>query len=245
LLPLPQGDTFAEGEIWVHFIDVGQADAILIRSREHAVLIDAGTRASSNTLQTYLESVGITTLDVVIATHPHYDWMPDTYHSTQAFDRMLDALERNGLQYTTIAAGDVMDLGIIQMTAVAPNSSGYRTPNNYSIVMRMEHGNTTFLFTGDAETLSENEILGAGWNIRSDVLQAGHHGSRTSTSQAFLDAVQPRFVAISVGAGNRYGHPHAEVMDRLQAASFVEEIFRTDERGTIVFVTNGTDIYLE
>jgi len=246
-------------EIFVHFIDVGQADAILIQSNEHAVLIDAGVTGTVSAIQEHLERHNVSTLDVVVATHPHADhiggmaeiidrfdvhaiWMPDVTHTTRTFERMIDAVERNGLDVNLTEAGDVLELGPIHMTAVAPNGSGYNSLNDYSIVFRLHYGETSFLFTGDVEVLGENEIVDAEWYIRSDVLQAPHHGSRTSSSERFLDAVQPQIAVISVGANNRYGHPHGIVLDRLADRDI--QIKRTDELGTIIFVTDGTGISL-
>ncbi|MCL2398250.1 MAG: MBL fold metallo-hydrolase [Defluviitaleaceae bacterium] len=247
-----------EGEISIHFIDVGQGDSILIQSADHAVLIDAGPSSAAQNIINHLEYVGVSTIDFVVATHPHADhigsmpgildrfdvrevWMPDRYHTTATFDRFLDAIERNGLQYTAVMAGDILSAGDIQMTVVAPNSSGHGGLNDYSISLHMQFGQTSFLFTGDMEAISEVEVLEAGWNIQSTVLEVSHHGSRTSTTEAFLDAVNPEIAVISVGAGNRYNHPHREVMDRLYERGI--QVLRTDELGTIILVTNGETVY--
>ncbi|MCL1987690.1 MAG: MBL fold metallo-hydrolase [Firmicutes bacterium] len=247
------------GEIWVHYIDVGQGDSILIRSAENAVLIDGGTAAASNNVVYYLEELGITTLDYVVATHPHSDhigglsavfdrftvrelWLPDVTQDTNTFERFLDAALRNNIEVTTVLAGDLLSAGKIQMTAVAPNANFYANTNDYSIVLHMQHGNTAFLFTGDAEELSENEIIVAGFNISANVLKVGHHGSTTSSSTAFLDAVNPNVAVIQVGAGNQFGHPNWRIMERLEERGI--EVFRTDELGNIVIITDGNSIYL-
>ena len=250
--------TVPQGEIWVHFIDVGQGDSILVQSADNAVLIDAGPTAAGQVIINYLVGLGIETLDYVVATHPHLDhiggmpmvldrfevremWMPDVAHDTDAFERLLDTIERNNLEITTIQAGANLSAGIIQMNAVAPVRSGYGNLNDYSIVLRMQHGQTSFLFTGDAETISENEMVASGVNLRSTVLNAGHHGSRTSSTDAFLDAVDPYFAVISAGADNQFNHPHTEVLERFYQRGI--DVFRTDEMGTIVFFTDGVDIY--
>ena len=248
-----------DGEIRVHFIDVGQGDSILVQSTDHAVLIDAGPPAASQSLVRYLEELGIRALDYVVATHPHSDhiggmsrvldrffvhelWMPDVAHDTATFEQFLDAIERNDLEITTVQAGDVLSAGPISMTVVSPNRSGYGNLNDYSIVLHMQYGRTSFLFTGDAEALSENEMIAAGWNLQADVLNVGHHGSRTSTTDSFLDAVYPQIAVISLAAGNQFNHPHPEVLDRLTQRGI--EILRTDELGTIVMSTDGEYFYL-
>ena len=248
-----------DGEIRIHFIDVGQGDSILVHSRDHAVLIDAGPTAAGQGLAAYLDHFGITVLDYVVATHPHADhiggmppvldrfevielWVPDVSHDTATFERFLDAVERNGLEITTVQAGATLSAGPIQMTAVAPIRSGHSNLNDYSIVLHMQYGNTSFLFTGDAEAVSENEMVASGRNLRADVLSVGHHGSRTSSTDSFLDAVMPSAAIIQVGAGNQFGHPHQEVLDRLAVRGI--RVLRTDEMGTIVLSTDGVDIYL-
>jgi competence protein ComEC len=126
------------------------------------------------------------------------------------------------------------------VTVLAPNSSGYEDSNDYSIVLKVVFGSTSFLLTGDAEAQSEREMVSAGRDLSASVLKIGHHGSGTSTSQAFLDKVNPRFAVISAGKDNKYGHPAQETMDRLKAMEI--PVFRTDEQGTIVVTSNGRDI---
>ena len=247
----------AEGYVWVHFIDVGQGDSILIRTADNAVLIDSGPRQAESNIIEYIQSLGITTLDVVVGTHPHADhigskqgilnafdvlevWMPDVTHTTRTFERFVDAIYENNIEVNLTTAGDRLQAGQIQMTAVAPITGGHRNLNDYSIVLHMQFGQTSFLFTADGEDYTENKILAAGTNIRSDVMLVGHHGSRSSSSDAFLDAIQPSIGVISVGADNTYGHPHGVVMDRLNERNL--EILRTDEMGTVVLISDGTTV---
>ncbi|MCL2528050.1 MAG: MBL fold metallo-hydrolase [Defluviitaleaceae bacterium] len=248
------------GEIRVHFIDVGQADAILIQSADNAVLIDAGARNAERIILPYLESVGVTALDVLVGTHPHADhiggaagildamevrevWMPNVTHTTRTFERFIDAIAANGAEVHLAHAGDILSAGQIQMTVVHPNRTGYSSLNDYSVVLHMQFGETAFIFTGDGEGPTDREILENGWYIRSNVMLAGHHGSRTSSSEALIDAINPDIAVISVGAGNKYGHPHQVVLDRFAERNI--EVLRTDLEGTIVLVTDGANVRRE
>lgn len=256
----PPPTVAVDGEIRVHFIDVGQADAILIQSADHSVLIDSGARNGERIILPYLESVGVTTLDVLVGTHPHADhiggaagildamevrevWMPNVTHTTRTFERFIDSIEANGAEVHLAQAGDVMSMGQIQMTVVHPNRSGYSSFNDYSIVLHMQFGETGFIFTGDGEGPTDHEILQHGWNVSSNVMLAGHHGSRTSSSEALIDAINPDIAVISVGDGNKYGHPHQVVLDRFAERDI--EVLRTDLEGTIILVTDGTTVRRE
>ena len=248
-----------DGEIRVHFIDVGQGESILVQSRQHSVLIDAGLPAAAGIVTSYLEQLGISTLDYIIATHPHSDhiggmpaildrfeiqnfWMPDVIHETAAFERLLEALERNHIYITTVEAGARINAGIINMIVVSPREGVHANLNDYSIVLHMSHGNTSFLFTGDAETPAEMQMISGEQPIKANVLNIGHHGSRTSTTEAFLDAVNPQIAVISLGANNQFGHPHRYVINRLTEREI--KILRTDELGTIVISTDGESLFL-
>ncbi len=239
----------------VHYIDVGQGDSELIQIGDKNVLIDAG--CNDNKALNYLKSQGISKLDCVIATHPHEDhiggmtsvinnfevgefYAPKVTHTTRTFENMIKALQSKGLKITTKNVGDTLTIGNATMQFLAPNSSMYQDLNNYSIVTRLKYGNTSYLFTGDAESLSEGEILAKQLDISADVLKLGHHGSHSSTSQAFLDKVNPQYAIVSCGKGNDYGHPHKETIDKLNAKNI--EILRTDVSGTIVSTSNGNDI---
>jgi len=249
----------AAGEIIVSFLDVGQGDSILIRTVDHAVLIDGGEHRARNVVLDYLRNAGITRLDYVIATHPHSDHigglvtvlgrvdvgrvvMPDIMHNTVTFESFLEAIENNNIPVKFPVAGDRVQVGLIDLTVISPTADFSGSLNDASIVLRLNHGRTSFLFTGDAESAAELNMVNSGMVISSDVLNVGHHGSRTSTTQVFLDAVDPAVAVISLAANNRYGHPHREVMERLQYRGI--QILRTDESGTIRMITNGERIYL-
>ncbi|MBN1044882.1 MBL fold metallo-hydrolase [Clostridium botulinum] len=239
----------------VHYIDVGQGDSELIQIGDKNILIDAG--CNDNKALNYLKSIGVTNLDYVIATHPHEDhiggmtnvinnfnvkefYAPKVTHTTRTFENMVKALQNKGLKITAPTIGDTLTIGNATMQFLAPNSSKYQDLNNYSIVCKLKYGNTSYLFTGDAESLSEGEILAKQLDIQADVLKLGHHGSHSSTSQAFLDKVNPRYAIVSCGKGNDYGHPHQETVDKLNKKGI--EMLRTDVSGTIVSTSNGNDI---
>lgn len=245
----------------VHMIDVGQGDSILIQTKEKAVLIDAGERDQGQTVCDYLKSAGVNKLDLVIATHPHSDHiggladvltqirteeilMPELSDemvpTTSSFQRLLTAVEKEDVRAVAAEPGLVYDLGGgVSLTVLAPVKD-YDNLNNYSVVCRLDCGQTSFLFTGDAEKQVEQDLLDAGANLQADVLKAGHHGSSTSSGDAFLDAVRPKIAAISCGQNNDYGHPHKEVMTSFSQRGIT--VCRTDLQGTVIFSTDGTDI---
>ena len=260
--------SFPAGRLEIHYLCIGQADSTFIKlPNGQTMLIDAGLPLNSNhvtggeRIVQYIRSLGVNTIDYLIVTHPHYDhiaaipsvidafeiqniFMPDITHTTQAFVRVLDAIERNGLTIQTVQAGDeLFNFAGLRANFAAPNSQRYRNLNNYSIVTRLEYGGKYFLFMGDAEAIVENEILEAGHGIAADVIMAGHHGSNTSSTLPFLQAVSPQIAVISVGSGNSYGHPHTEVLDRLAALGV--DVYRTDLDGTIVIIYHNGNLSVQ
>lgn len=243
----------------VSYIDVGQADSILIQiPNGKNILIDASNNGDANTIISYLKKQKVSKLDIVIATHPHEDHigsmdtvintfdigqviMPKKDSTTQTYKDMITAIQNKGLKITEAKAGLKLDLGPeVNALLVAPNSSSYEDVNDYSAVVKLVYGTNSFLFTGDAQELSENEMLKAGYNLKADVLKVGHHGSHTSSSVAFLDKVQPKYAVISVGKGNSYGHPANTTIDKLTNVG--AKVYRTDQSGTIVAESDGTNI---
>jgi competence protein ComEC len=254
-----QSDSFSDGaSLQVVFLDVQQADCILLKTDNHAMLIDAGDVGQDKLVLNYLSEYGVTTLDYLVATHPHADHigsmasvvqtldsvgeviMPDKDHTTKSYENLLKAISEKDIPITIPKPGDVFKMGEAVITVLAPNSAMYKDLNDYSIVLHVEFGNTSFLFAGDADTKSENEQLTNGLSPKADVLKVGHHGSRTSSTQKYLDAVAPSCAVISCKINNDYGHPHKESMSRLTATGAV--IYRTDENGTIIFVSDGEKI---
>ena len=249
-----QGET---GHWNVHFIDVGQADSILIQSAGHFMLIDAGNRDDGDFLVSYLRAQGVHTLDYVIATHPHEDHIGgmaqviqsfpvDTVivserdHPTSNFESMLNAMEDQDCNVIQPVVGNQYAIGEGSFTILSPVSDhDYEDNlNNTSIVIRLILGETSFILCGDAETEAEEDMMESGLMLQGTVLKLGHHGSSTSTSDAFLETVDPAYAVISCGAGNRYGHPHDETLNRLAKEQI--PYFRTDTQGSIVVTGDDT-----
>lgn len=261
LAPVANQKAEAAVNLQVNYIDVGQADAMFIQlPNGKNMVIDAGNNADSSTVVNYIRNKGVSRIDYVIGTHPDEDhiggldavinnfsigkvYMPNHPVSTQTYQDVISAINRKGLSLYTGKAGITLlnttaDGKTLKLNMVAPVGSSYNNNNNYSIVLRLQYGHTSFLFTGDAETEAENDILNSGATISANILKVGHHGSSTSTSQSFLNRVNPSYAIISVGAGNTYGHPSQTVIDRLKA--FGCKIFRTDLQGSIVITTSGS-----
>lgn len=250
-------DPKAEKNLEVHFIDVGQGDSILIKQDKNNMLIDAGDNKYEKPVVAYLKNIGVTELNYVIGTHPHADHiggldavinsfdigkviMPKVTHTSKTYEDVLLAVESKNLKITPPVVGDTYKLGDAIFTIIAPNSEKYSDLNNYSIVIKMKYGENILLFTGDAETLSEKEILENGQSIKADILKIGHHGSYTATSIEFLDRVDPDYAVIQVGKDNKYGHPHIEIIERLEDKKIV--IYRNDINGNIIAICDGKNI---
>jgi len=245
-----------DGEVIVHFIDVGQGDSVLIQTTAGSVLIDGGDNHMGERVTEYIRRAGIGDITYVVATHPHADHigglievlnqfpvgaliMPPVAHTTVTFEWFLDAIENNDVPLREPIAGDSFVVGDATFTIIAPNSTGHGNLNDYSVSLRVAHGMNAFIFTGDAYTFSELEMIASGHNLAANVLHLGHHGSSTSTSQEFLDAVRPDIAVISVAANNSYGHPHNTVMSRLRVAGV--RIYRTDFHGNVAIVSDGAN----
>lgn len=251
-------EAFRDGSgLEIHYLDVGQGDSTLILCDGHAMLIDAGDNDRGTAVQSYLESQGVTALDYVIGTHPDADhiggldvvlykfdcqmvMMPDFEKDTRTYDDVVQTMKQKRYKNTLPEVGTVYELGSAVFTIVAPNGEYGDNANDYSVGILLQHGKNRFLFTGDAEEASEADMLENGIDLEADVFKASHHGSRTANMEEFLQTVDPDYVVISCGQDNSYGHPHAEVMNRLRAMGI--SVFRTDEQGTIVAYSDGTEI---
>ncbi|MCY6960596.1 ComEC/Rec2 family competence protein [Clostridium brassicae] len=243
-------------KLTIHYINVGQGDSILIQINNKNMLIDAGTKSAS--VSSYLKKHKVTKLDYIIATHPHEDhiggmssiinnfsidnfYAPKATSNSLSFRNMLSALNKKNIKITPAKSGQNIDLAKdVKCFIVAPNNTYYDNINNYSIVIKLIYKNTSFLFTGDAESHSEEEIFKNGFDIKSDVLKLGHHGSNSSTSNKFLDEISPKVAIVSCGKGNDYDHPHKETLNKLKNKKIL--LYRTDLDGTIVLQSDGTKI---
>ncbi len=247
-------------ELEVHFIDVGQRDAILIRTiNGKNMLIDSGSREYAVKVLDYLHEQGIGELDIVVATHPDEDhigamsevikkikidafYMPDKVHNTIAFEQMIDMLKNRKVSVFEALAGNYLyfDEGV-DLLVLNPGDRIYTDNNNYSIVLKLIYGTNSFLFTGDIDAVNEYALISDfGDLLDSDILKLAHHGSSGSSAPEFIDAVSPVAAVVSAGIGNSYGHPHQSVSRYLQARGV--PLYRTDEQGSIVFYSDGQNI---
>ncbi len=241
----------AHADLDVHFLDVGQGDAVLVMCDGEAMLIDGGPTAASQFLYSFLRQK-VTELDVVVATHPHDDhigglsaalnavpvgviYSPVEQWDSISWENLEKYAAAQGTPIVVPDEGDTFSLGAASVTILHCWPDAW-AENDMSIVLRIDYGSTSFLFTGDAEEMSEYMMIDAGVQLHADVLKVAHHGSRWSTSPEFIEAVQPTWAVISCGEGNAYGHPPEEVLRALEGGT----ILRTDELGTISFHSDGT-----
>ena len=252
--------TAVEGDVSVHFIDVGQGDCELIKTKNKAVLIDCGEKEYYADVIEYIRSQNIEYIDYVIVTHPHSDHaggmsfildefdigtviLPKIQESviptTSTYIRLLKSIDNKKISVEYAAPGKEYVLDDVTMTLLSPVKD-YNDLNNYSVAAKIVHGENSFLFTGDIEKEAESDIMEKGYNISADVLKVAHHGSSTSSQKSFIHAVSPKYAVIEVGAPNSYNHPNKETVQRLENKGAV--IYRTDLYGNIVFVSDGNTL---
>jgi len=241
----------------VYFIDVGQADCILIQNNNESMLIDAGNNEDGEKVVNYLKSIGITRFKYVVGTHPHEDHiggldniinefnieevlLPDAYTTTKTFEDVLDALDKKNIQFTVPKVDSIFYLGEAQIKVLYTESNP-NDLNDASIVLRLDFGHNSFLFTGDATQRVEKQILSK--ELEVDIYKVAHHGSSYSNSEEFLDKVNPSYGIISCEKDNSYGHPHKEVITNLNQRNI--KIYRTDEIGTILISSDGKNIEIK
>ena len=251
-------ETNAENVLTVSFLDVGQGDATLLSCNGENMLIDAGENDQGTRVQNYLQKQGVESLKYVVGTHPHSDHiggldvvitkfdvenviLPKKDTDTRTYDDVIQSMIYKDITPIYPEIGDTFSLGSAEITILAPGDHNYRENlNDYSIALLVENGEDTFLFTGDAEEEAEYNIIKEGYDISADVYQVGHHGSRTSSSEEFLDSVNPECAVISCGENNEYGHPHAETLNKFRERGI--KVYRTDEEGTIIATSTGNGI---
>lgn len=246
-----------DGTFEVHFIDVGQADSILIKNEEHSMLIDAGNNEDGVKLVNYLNELNVNNFDYVIATHAHEDhiggmddiinnfdvdkfFMPDVLTTTKTFEDVLDALEDNDMTYNTFEENQGFSFGDANVKILYVGNDK-NDLNDTSIVMKITYYNNSFLFTGDISSEVEKKILNK--DLKSDVLKVAHHGSDYSSTDKFLDLVDPKYAVISVGENNIYKHPSNSTLLKLNDRNI--KIYRTDTSGTIIMNSDGNDITIK
>ena len=243
-------------EMEIHFIDVEQGDATLIKVDGHYMLIDAGDNSMGTKVQLYLTKQGVKKLDYLVLTHTDADhiggadvvvtkfdidtiFMGDYKKDNKTYNELIEAMKYKSLTYAIPEVGAQYQLGDATFTILGPKEI-YDDPNNTSVALKLTHGENTFLFSGDAEAEAEADILATGLDLDVDVYHAGHHGSSTSSTTEFLDAMTPEYAVISCKEGNSYGHPHAETLINFRAKGI--QVFRTDEQGSVVAFSDGEKI---
>lgn len=249
----------AGDKIEIHFIDVGQGDSIFIKlPNEENMLIDAGNNGDGDLVVEYLKTRGLDRVDYLIGTHPHEDhiggldsviknfnigqvYMPGVSHTTRTFEDVLLAVKEKGLKINTAKAGvSIIENERLKIHFISPVKDNYGELNHWSAVVKIQYGHNSFLFTGDAEKNNEEEMLTTPGRLNADLIKIGHHGSESSTTEAFLEDLKPLYGVITVGADNRYGHPSNSVLNRLQRHGV--KIYRTDKQGTIIASSDGENI---
>lgn len=239
----------------IYFFDVGQADSIFIKNNNDTMLIDAGNNSDGDNLVDYLKNdIGINDIDIVVGTHPHEDhigglddiinefdickiYMPDATSNSKTFEDVLDVIEKKNYSISVPIIDEVFELGNLKFKVIFTGTDESDL-NNTSIVLKMMFGNTSYLFMGDATSKTEKKILDSDINV--DVIKIGHHGSSYSSSEDFLNKVNPKYAIIQVGVDNNYNHPHKETLNNLNNRNI--KIYRTDLDGTIKLISDGYNI---
>ncbi|MED2972108.1 MULTISPECIES: ComEC/Rec2 family competence protein [unclassified Fictibacillus] len=243
----------------VHFLDVGQADCILIQMPNgRNMLVDAGDENDGPEIIRYLQSQGVVDIDVLVATHPHHDhigsmddvirnfnvkkiYMPNLPYDTAYYHDLFKIINEKNIPVERAKAGTKFRFGFsVKVDMLAPGSAYYKYINDYSAVLRITHGKNRFLLMADAGMESEKELLSSKKDLKANVIKIGHHGANTGTTMAFLKAVHAKTAMISVGNNNPYHYPSKEVLFRLERLNMT--IYRTDQLGVITAISNGNKI---
>ena len=250
----------SSAQIIVQFLDVGQADAAIVVCDNEILMIDGGNAADSQFIYSYLSNtLNIEHIDYMVSTHPHEDhvgglaaalnactvgtvYSPVKEYDDKPFNSFLKYVTEQGKEIVIPRRGDTFNVGGAIVTFLSEADESFDT-NNASLVLRIDYGKISFLFTGDIEMEAEDALLTSGVNLKATILKVGHHGSRSSSSEAFLAAVSPQYAVISVGTDNTYGHPAQETLNRLVLAHAT--VLRTDKHGTIIFTSDGEKLGLQ
>jgi len=245
-------------EIYIHFIDVGQADCIFIDAGDTDILIDAGNKADSELVVNYLKNLKTDDIELIIATHPHEDHIGGMVSiinnfnidlilkpgissiETKTSENFEKAIEQYNISNKIPSFEEQFIYGDLIITILSDRNKIYTETNDFSIVCRIDYLNNSFIFTGDAESPVEHDIIKSNINLKADVLKIGHHGGATSTTALFLKKISPQYAIISVGNNNMYGHPDNIIVNRLQLNGI--ETYRTDLNGTIIVQSDGSNI---
>ncbi|MGA9140316.1 MAG: ComEC/Rec2 family competence protein [Methanocella sp.] len=258
--PAAAGTGLANGTLQVHFLDVGQGDSILVKYGNKSMLVDGGPIDAGQTVGSYLKGQGIGTIDVLVSTHPHADHIGGLLtvlrdfpvkvvydsgipHTTQTYEEYLTLIDRKNIRYIVPERGNTIDLGpgvTVQVLSPPPGGIEGGDLNENSIVLKITQGSVGFLLASDAGFKAEDAMLASGHDLKSQALKVGHHGSKYSSSRAFLKAVDPGYSVIEVGADNPYGHPAPATLARLDEIG--SKVYRTDRDGNIVMVSDGKGI---
>lgn len=248
------------GNLEIYFLDVGQGDSSLIIDGDMVMLVDGGEKEEAEFIIGFLKKLGIEKIDYMVATHPHSDHigslaeiinyfpvdniiLPEITHTSKTYENLILSISENNVNAIFPDVYDTFTLDNASFTILGPEPNRHDDLNDNSIVFKLDYGNSSFMFTGDAEKAEEEDILSLNTNLGSDVLKVGHHGSNTSTSKEFLDRVNPSIAIISCGKDNSYGHPNEEIMNLLSERNI--NIFRTDTDGTIKVISDGEKIMVE
>lgn len=245
-------------DVSVHFLDIGQGDSIFVElPNGECMLIDAGVANKGEFIESYISESGYNKIDYLVATHPHADhigsmayivrnmdigqvYMPNVSTTTKTYEKLLEAIQQKGLKIKSAKAGmNIVEESDLRVDILAPVKIDEDELNNCSIIIKITYGYDSYLFIGDAE---KEELDTVSSDMSADVLKVGHHGSRTSTTEKFLEQVNPKYAVISCGADNDYGHPHKETIDLLKMLDV--EYYRTDIEGTITITSDGSRNYI-
>ena len=247
----------AEPTMAVHFIDVGQGLGILVQSGGQNLVYDGGDSSNADLFTNYLQYQNVETIDYMISSHYDADHIgglvevlelfdvktvigPDYVHDSSLYTTFIDAVSAEGLSMLYPAVGEAFDFGTGEFTILSPDGIYPNGSNENSVAIKLENSENSFIFTGDAEEVTEQDMISTGMDLDCDVLSVGHHGSSSSTTWDFLSATSPEYAVISCESGNQYGHPHAETMQKLQDMGI--QVFRSDKQGTVVALSDGTEI---